>query len=130
MRATKKKFFNNFYHHHVFEQLLHLLLAVFIFFPDYQDNTSAQWILCVVSNRWNIVVHGAIRGYSRLIAFLRGSTNNRADTGIQGTYWSHSLLPLSSMVCLRELELTRAGKMLVGGDSWRSLMERIVTAVL
>ena len=30
--------------------------------------------------RWRFVIHGAIDGYSRLIMFLRGSTNNRAST--------------------------------------------------
>lgn len=30
--------------------------------------------------RWRIVIHGAIDGYSRLIMFLRVSTNNRSDT--------------------------------------------------
>ena len=30
--------------------------------------------------RWNIVIHGGIDGYSRLIVFLRASTNNRSDT--------------------------------------------------
>ena len=30
--------------------------------------------------RWNIVVHGAIDGYSRLIMYLRASNNNRAST--------------------------------------------------
>ena len=30
--------------------------------------------------RWKIVIHGGIDGYSRLITFLRASTNNRAST--------------------------------------------------
>ena len=30
--------------------------------------------------RWNIVIHGAIDGYSQLITFLKASTNNRSDT--------------------------------------------------
>ena len=30
--------------------------------------------------RWHIVIHGCIDGYSRMITFLRASTNNRADT--------------------------------------------------
>ncbi len=30
--------------------------------------------------RWRIVVHGAIDGFSRLVLFLRGSTNNKAVT--------------------------------------------------
>ena len=29
-------------------------------------------------NRWHIVIHGCIDGYSRMITFLRASTNNRA----------------------------------------------------
>jgi hypothetical protein len=32
------------------------------------------------SCRWNIVIHGGIDGYSRLITFLGASTNNRART--------------------------------------------------
>ena len=30
--------------------------------------------------RWRFVVHGAIDGYSRLITFLKVSSNNRAAT--------------------------------------------------
>ena len=30
--------------------------------------------------RWKLVVHGGIDGYSRLVVFLKCSTNNRADT--------------------------------------------------
>ena len=30
--------------------------------------------------RWNIVIHGGIDGYSRLITYLRASTNNLAST--------------------------------------------------
>ena len=30
--------------------------------------------------RWRFVTHGAIDGYSRLIAYLKCSTNNRAST--------------------------------------------------
>ena len=33
--------------------------------------------------RWRIVVHGGIDGYSRLITYLRGATNNRAITVMQ-----------------------------------------------
>ena len=33
--------------------------------------------------RWRIVVHGGINGYSRLITYLRGATNNRAITVMQ-----------------------------------------------
>ena len=33
--------------------------------------------------RWGFVVHGAIDGYSRLITYLRCSSNNRADTVLQ-----------------------------------------------
>ena len=34
--------------------------------------------------RWKFVIHGAIDGFSRLIAFLKCSTNNRAETILQG----------------------------------------------
>ena len=34
--------------------------------------------------RWKFVIHGAIDGFSRLIAFLKCSTNNRAETVLQG----------------------------------------------
>ena len=34
--------------------------------------------------RWCIVTHGGIDGYSRLPVFLRASTNNRAETMLQG----------------------------------------------
>lgn len=30
--------------------------------------------------RWCVVIHGGIDGYSRLLMFLKASTNNRADT--------------------------------------------------
>ena len=33
-----------------------------------------------VVNRWQIVVHGGIDGYSRLPVFLKASDNNRAST--------------------------------------------------
>ena len=31
-------------------------------------------------NRWKIVIHWGIDGYSRVVTFLRASDNNRADT--------------------------------------------------
>lgn len=34
----------------------------------------------LVSFRWQIVVHAGIDGFSRLITFMKASTNNRADT--------------------------------------------------
>ncbi len=34
--------------------------------------------------RWKFVIHGAIDGFSRLIAFLKCSTNNREETVLQG----------------------------------------------
>ena len=33
--------------------------------------------------RWNIVIHGAIDGYSRMIVFLHASDNNRKETVLQ-----------------------------------------------
>ena len=33
---------------------------------------------------WKFVIHGVVDGYSRLIVFLRCSTNNRAETVLQG----------------------------------------------
>lgn len=33
--------------------------------------------------RWKIVIHGGIDGYSRLIPFLRASTNNTAETALE-----------------------------------------------
>lgn len=30
--------------------------------------------------RWRIVIHGGIDGYSRLVVFLKASSNNRSDT--------------------------------------------------
>ena len=35
---------------------------------------------------WKCVIHGAVHGYSRLIVFLRCSTNNRAETVLQAFY--------------------------------------------
>ena len=32
--------------------------------------------------RWNIIVHGGIDGYSRLIMYLKASTNNRTTSGL------------------------------------------------
>ena len=37
-------------------------------------------IVNFVVNRWRIVVHGGIDGYSRLPVFLKASNNNRAST--------------------------------------------------
>lgn len=33
--------------------------------------------------RWRIVVHGAIDGYSRVVVFLKASTNNKASTVLE-----------------------------------------------
>ena len=33
--------------------------------------------------RWKIVIHGCVDGYSRLITYLRASTNNKAETALQ-----------------------------------------------
>ena len=33
---------------------------------------------------WKFVIHGVVDGYSRLIVFLRCSTNNKAETVLQG----------------------------------------------
>ena len=33
--------------------------------------------------KWRIVVHGVIDGYSRVVVFLKASTNNRASTVLQ-----------------------------------------------
>lgn len=33
--------------------------------------------------RWRIVIHGGIDGYSRLVVFLKASSNNRSDTVFQ-----------------------------------------------
>ena len=30
--------------------------------------------------RWNIIIHGAIDGYSHLILYLHGANNNKAST--------------------------------------------------
>ncbi|XP_042578563.1 uncharacterized protein LOC109090966 [Cyprinus carpio] len=46
-------------------------------------------ILCVSRRtvkrrlRWRIVIHGGIDGYSRLVVFLKASSNNRSDTVFQ-----------------------------------------------
>ena len=34
--------------------------------------------------RWKFVIHGAVDGFSRLIVFLKYSTNNRAEAVLQG----------------------------------------------
>ena len=34
----------------------------------------------VPSDRWRLVIHGAIDGYSQLITFLKCSNNNRSET--------------------------------------------------
>ena len=34
-------------------------------------------------NRWRIVIHGGIDGFSRLIVYLHCSTNNRASTVLE-----------------------------------------------
>lgn len=36
-----------------------------------------------ILHRWNLVVHGCIDGYSRLITYLKCSNNNRAETVFQ-----------------------------------------------
>ena len=33
--------------------------------------------------RWKFVIHGAVDGYSRLVTFLKRSTNNRASTVLE-----------------------------------------------
>ena len=55
------------------------------------------WVYCVESPnslwhldgyhkliRWNIVIHGCIDGYSRLVTFLKASSNNKASTVLNG----------------------------------------------
>lgn len=37
--------------------------------------------MCVY--RWRIVIHGGIDGYSRLLVFLRASSNNRSSTVLE-----------------------------------------------
>lgn len=46
-------------------------------------------------NRWNIVIHGGIDGYSRLVTFLNASNNNRSSTVFQSfvTAVSHYGIP-------------------------------------
>ncbi len=34
-------------------------------------------------NRWRLVIHGCVDGYSRRIMFLKASTNNRSDTVLE-----------------------------------------------
>lgn len=36
--------------------------------------------LSPISDRWRVVVHGGIDGYSRLIVHLKAATNNKATT--------------------------------------------------
>lgn len=40
----------------------------------------AESVLLILVNRWRLVVHGGIDGYSRLVVFLCCSDNNRATT--------------------------------------------------
>ena len=35
---------------------------------------------CIVTSRWQIVIHGAIDGYSRLMVMMPASNNNRSNT--------------------------------------------------
>ena len=37
-------------------------------------------ILCSFIDRWRIVIHGGIDGFSRMIVYLKASASNRADT--------------------------------------------------
>ena len=36
--------------------------------------------MCLFSNRWRIVTHGGIDGYSRIPVYLKASNNNKAST--------------------------------------------------
>ena len=42
--------------------------------------SSMHAYICAYNYRWRLVIHGCIDGYSRLITYLRCSTNNRAET--------------------------------------------------
>lgn len=64
------------------------------------ENTALQWAVVITRRvysvpwpnslwhidghhsliRWGFVIHGCIDGFSRIITFLRCSTNNRSDT--------------------------------------------------
>lgn len=48
--------------------------------------------------RWRLVIHGGRDGYSRLIVFLRCSTNNRAATVLNGFQEAVSLYGMPSRV--------------------------------
>lgn len=49
--------------------------------------------------KWKFIVHGAIDGYSRLITFLKCSTNNRAVTVLQNFMDATQEYGLPSRVC-------------------------------
>jgi len=48
--------------------------------------------------RWKIVIHGAIDGFSRLIPYMRASTNNTADTALEAFLMGVSQYGLPSRV--------------------------------
>ena len=48
--------------------------------------------------RWKIVIHGGIDGFSRLITYLRASTNNRAETALEAFQMGVSQYGLPSRV--------------------------------
>ena len=67
--------------------------------------------------RWKFVIHGAIDGFSRLIAFLKCSTNNRAETVLQGFVTATATLTYGLP---RKLRTDTGGEDV---DAWHSSME-------
>ena len=53
--------------------------------------------------RWGFVVHNCIDGFSRMITFLRCSTNNWADT-LMSAFQRADVFQCNSLVCLLVLE--------------------------
>ena len=44
---------------------------------------STDGLIFLIHNRWRIVIHGGIDGFSRMIVYLKASTNNHASTVYQ-----------------------------------------------
>ena len=63
--------------------------------------------------RWGLIIHGGIDGYSRLMVFLRLSSNNRAETVVE----SLSLLQ-QSLVFHPEYDATMVERMWKSPHSW------------
>ena len=72
---------------------------------------------------WRLVVHGGIAGFSRLITYLKCSSNNRSDTVVNAFYKATEECGVPSRV---RSDKGGGGRMHWYGGSWRKL--RVKTA--